>query len=66
MCAIPFQTIFDKGVSLLKMIENAGEDGWTDEIDDHTKSALIRLNEYIENKGTQEDCTVDSPLTDHI
>nr|XP_022333863.1 uncharacterized protein LOC111130887 [Crassostrea virginica] len=50
MCAISFQTIFDKGVSLLKMIENAGEDGWTDEIDDHTKSALIRLNEYIENK----------------
>ncbi|XP_078340413.1 uncharacterized protein LOC111109526 isoform X4 [Crassostrea virginica] len=50
MCAIPFQTIFDKGVSLLKMIEDAGEDGWTDEIDDHTKSALIRLNEYLENK----------------
>nr|XP_022301396.1 uncharacterized protein LOC111109526 isoform X3 [Crassostrea virginica] len=49
MCAIPFQTIFDKGVSLLKM-EDAGEDGWTDEIDDHTKSALIRLNEYLENK----------------
>ena len=51
MCAISFQTIFDKGVSLLKMIEDAGEDGWTDEIDDHTKSALIRLNEYLENKG---------------
>ena len=52
-CFFPFTLMFDKGVSLLKKLEKTINEK-NENLEDHMKDSVLRLNKFYKTKGKLE------------